>query len=40
VPRCVDDYLGGVRYPLDLLTHLMRSTEGIAEVAASLTASG
>jgi 8-oxo-dGTP pyrophosphatase MutT (NUDIX family) len=40
VARCVDDYLGGVRYPLDLLTHLMRSTEGVAEVAASLTASG
>lgn len=40
VARCVDDYVGGVRYPLDLLTHLMRSTEGVAEVAASLTASG
>ncbi len=27
VARCVDDYLGGARYPLELLTHLMRSVE-------------
>jgi 8-oxo-dGTP pyrophosphatase MutT (NUDIX family) len=24
VARCVDDYLAGVRYPLDLLSHLIR----------------
>ena len=40
VARCVDDYVGGVRYPLDLLTHLMHSTATVAEVSASLTASG
>jgi 8-oxo-dGTP pyrophosphatase MutT (NUDIX family) len=27
VLRCVDDYLGGARYPLDLVLHLMRSRE-------------
>jgi 8-oxo-dGTP pyrophosphatase MutT (NUDIX family) len=27
VLRCVDDYLGGVRYPLELVTHLIRSRE-------------
>jgi len=25
VLRCVDDYLAGTRYPIDLITHLMRS---------------
>ena len=27
VLRCVDDYLAGVRYPLQLVTHLMRNRE-------------
>jgi len=34
VLRCVDDYLAQVRYPLELLTHL------ISDVKASLAASG
>jgi len=34
VLRCVDDYLAQVRYPLELLTHL------ISDVTASLAASG
>ena len=39
VARCVDDYLGGARYPLELLTHLMRSVE-TADTSASIAASG
>lgn len=35
VQRCVDDYLGGVRYPLDLLTHLMRDREDAPGIAIS-----
>lgn len=27
VQRCVDDYLAGARYPLELLTHLMRDRD-------------
>jgi len=30
VARCVADYLGGVRFPLELLTHLARSSESLA----------
>jgi hypothetical protein len=30
VLRCVDDYRSGARYPLELLTHLMRQHEGVA----------
>jgi 8-oxo-dGTP pyrophosphatase MutT (NUDIX family) len=34
VLRCVDDYLAGVRYPLQLVTHLMRNREpGSASLA-------
>ncbi len=33
VLRCIDDYLAGARYPLELLSHLMRSTPA-ARVAA------
>ncbi len=40
VARCVDDYLTGVRYPLQLLTHLMRSMEPAVELNSSLAASG
>lgn len=34
VQRCVDDYLAGARYPLELVRHLMRSRPD--EAAASL----
>ena len=40
VARCVDDYLAGARYPLELLTHLMRSAEPSLEFSASVAASG
>jgi 8-oxo-dGTP pyrophosphatase MutT (NUDIX family) len=40
VARCVDDYLSGARYPLELLTHLMRSVESSADAPASIAASG
>jgi 8-oxo-dGTP pyrophosphatase MutT (NUDIX family) len=40
VARCVDDYLAGVRYPLELLTHLMRGVEPAIELNSSLAASG
>ncbi len=33
VLRCIDDYLAGTRYPLELLSHLMRSAPA-ARVAA------
>ena len=33
VLRCVDDYLGGARYPLELLTHLMRGHSAAGRVA-------
>jgi 8-oxo-dGTP pyrophosphatase MutT (NUDIX family) len=36
VLRCVDDYLAGVRYPLDVLTHLMRSREPGARLVSSV----
>ena len=40
VARCVDDYLSGARYPLELLTHLMRSVESTTDTSASIAASG
>ena len=40
VARCVDDYLSGARYPLELLTHLMRSVERATEATASIAAGG
>jgi 8-oxo-dGTP pyrophosphatase MutT (NUDIX family) len=40
VAQCVDDYLGGVRYPLALLTHLMRSVEAAPATTTSIAASG
>jgi 8-oxo-dGTP pyrophosphatase MutT (NUDIX family) len=40
VARCVDDYLSGARYPLELLTHLMHSIETAADTSASIAASG
>jgi len=40
VARCVDDYLAGVRYPLGLLTHLMRSFEAASDATSSIAASG
>ncbi len=40
VARCVNDYLSGVRYPLELLTHLMRSVEATVDAPASIAASG
>ena len=40
VARCVEDYLGGVRYPLALLTHLMRSVESATEMPTPAAASG
>lgn len=30
VARCVDDYLAGTRYPLELVTHLLRADEPAA----------
>jgi 8-oxo-dGTP pyrophosphatase MutT (NUDIX family) len=38
VIRCVDDYLAGTRYPLTLVTHLLRQVEPTS--AGSLAASG
>ena len=29
VVRCLDDYLAGTRYPLDLLTHLASAAQSI-----------
>ena len=40
VARCVDDYLSGARYPLELLTHLMRSVEAGSATTTSIAASG
>ena len=40
VARCVDDYLGGARYPLELLTHLMRSVEAGSATTSSIAVSG
>jgi len=40
VARCVDDYLSGARYPLELLTHLMRSVESATDETTSIAASG
>ena len=40
VARCVEDYLAGVRYPLALLTHMMRSFEAASETTSSIAASG
>ena len=33
VLRCVDDYLAGARYPLEVLTHLMRGDTAASRVA-------
>ena len=35
VPRCVDDYLSGARYPLALLSHLLPNGAETASIAAS-----
>ena len=35
VLRCVDDYLAGTRYPLELLSHLLPSRAGDARAAVS-----
>jgi 8-oxo-dGTP pyrophosphatase MutT (NUDIX family) len=40
VARCVDDYLGGVRYPLAVLTHLMRDVGSADLATSSIAASG
>jgi 8-oxo-dGTP pyrophosphatase MutT (NUDIX family) len=40
VARCVDDYLSGARYPLELLTHLMRSVEAGSATTTSIAVSG
>ena len=40
VARCVDDYLAGTRYPLELLTHVMRGVEPTLELSTSVAASG
>jgi len=40
VARCVDDYLAGTRYPLELLTHVMRGLEPTLELSTSVAASG
>jgi 8-oxo-dGTP pyrophosphatase MutT (NUDIX family) len=41
VMRCIDDYLAGTRYPLALLTHLLRESAGEdAAVSSSRAASG
>jgi 8-oxo-dGTP pyrophosphatase MutT (NUDIX family) len=41
VARCVDDYDSGIRYPLELLTHLLRH-DGLVELSGtdSIAASG
>lgn len=39
VARCVDDYLGGVRYPLALVTHLLREPAVDALTTGPLAAS-
>jgi 8-oxo-dGTP pyrophosphatase MutT (NUDIX family) len=39
VARCVDDYLAGARYPLELVTHLLRDEHAVLP-AASVAASG
>jgi 8-oxo-dGTP pyrophosphatase MutT (NUDIX family) len=40
VARCVDDYVLGARYPLELLSHLMRSVEATTDDLTPLAASG
>jgi 8-oxo-dGTP pyrophosphatase MutT (NUDIX family) len=40
VARCVDDYLAGVRYPLELLTHLLRADEPSVLTVPALAVSG
>ena len=30
VMRCLDDYLAGTRYPVELLTHLLHTPQGVA----------
>jgi 8-oxo-dGTP pyrophosphatase MutT (NUDIX family) len=40
VARCIDDYLSGARYPLELLTHLMRSVEAGSATTTSIAVSG
>jgi 8-oxo-dGTP pyrophosphatase MutT (NUDIX family) len=39
VARCVDDYLAGARYPLELVTHLLRD-DSASLPAAQIAASG
>jgi 8-oxo-dGTP pyrophosphatase MutT (NUDIX family) len=40
VARCVDDYLAGARYPVELLTHLLRPEEPASLAAAAIAVSG
>ena len=40
VARCVDDYLAGARYPVELLTHLLRAEEPASLAAAAIAVSG
>lgn len=40
VARCVDDYLAGRRYPLDLVTHLLRAEEPAALPSAVIAVTG
>jgi 8-oxo-dGTP pyrophosphatase MutT (NUDIX family) len=40
VARCVDDYLAGARYPLELLTHMLRAEEPALLAASAIAVSG
>jgi 8-oxo-dGTP pyrophosphatase MutT (NUDIX family) len=40
VARCVDDYLAGGRYPLELLTHMLRAEEPALLAASAIAVSG